>query len=1026
MKIDFRIDWGYQYLYSRRHYHPYYCWDGSLHCRNGVILETYKLDYPVIWYGPGHCARESKLPQAQWRSTTRRGMAGVRIVAEAAADAVFDLQTASGNFTFSAADILEKGRIEFPVGPKYLNCYVVVTRSKYYWSVPAQKIGQQVWEAQDLADKLPLREWARMQTVWIKPNGRLAFQANVAASPADHTEQLLHLVCMAADEYTPGQEKQVCDYFTIRLYCDGEKIAENTRFYRRHDKYMQMLEDLYFRFQVAPGVHTFEIENIHAEYHFLINRILLQNCQYQHLELSLPPWALAGEKLLGRIFAAYADSTKVSYPGGSCQLELQKGWNDFAFQINEPALNVQFRTSGGSVGVIPAVYALKDETPEVTVGYDLTVIPHDHSGTMDWLLDYTWRTRLGNLAVFRSFLYRKDQPGRYEVNDELLFHWADFCRTHNIYVEAATDFDSGALVKGAGNMLHYVGRHEWPGAVYARDPDAEWQSDDMKTAMEHYLKYLKIEVDRAHRAAPGRAAFGDASGGHRYCYMAGIDFIRSETMVPHTQHLCSQARPCAEVFRNGVWGVHIAIQHPMQPYYENHLGQYYLSLFQPWMMGANMIYEEDSLFCMFKEERQAWDDKLTKGKRDMTREFFRFVKTHPRSGRPVRKIAFIEGRYAAPFNGFICDSEQTPDYSVWGLFGKNDPAWGHRQPEKCRQLLDVLMPGACTHPLRQDFTKRRFFFSGTPYGDFDEIPAEAAAEYMQNYSLLLHLGWNTMIREDYDKLHSYVENGGTLIIALPQFSQHTRRDFLLDMEELNLWNNGDLSELCGVKVRGKGEIFSGMWNCADRMDYPEPDLSAIPSSSSEEDGSCHLAEIELTGGEAAVWDSFTGKPLIVRHQLGRGTVYLLTAYAYPGHEKLQKFMASFIAYHASKHLPECYISDHSKEVFWNMWQVSSSVRRLMLLNTDWSTAGNCKQVTVHTPEISFETTVVERRAKFLTVLENVVLESDESIHIEPLAPGRIRIHGSKVGKLYAHYRNNNVKELNINFTPRPFTDITLE
>ena len=81
----------------------------------------------------------------------------------------------------------------------------------------------------------------------------------------------------------------------------------------------------------------------------------------------------------------------------------------------------------------------------------------------------------------------------------------------------------------------------------------------------------------------------------------------------------------AEIFKDGEWGVHIAIQHSYQPYHENHLGQYYLSLYQPWMMGANMIYEEDCLFNMFKEERQAWDDALTKGKRDMTRYFFKFV-----------------------------------------------------------------------------------------------------------------------------------------------------------------------------------------------------------------------------------------------------------------------------------------------------------------------------------------------------------------------------------------------------------------
>ena len=111
-------------------------------------------------------------------------------------------------------------------------------------------------------------------------------------------------------------------------------------------------------------------------------------------------------------------------------------------------------------------------------------------------------------------------------------------------------------------------------------------------------------------------------------------------------------------------------------------------------MGAEGIYDEDSLFGLWSEERQVWDDILPKSRRDMTRKFYKFTATHPRQGKCVRNIAFLEGRYAAPFNGFICGTEQDPHYSVWGLFGNEAPEWGHGQPEKCRQLLDVLMPGA--------------------------------------------------------------------------------------------------------------------------------------------------------------------------------------------------------------------------------------------------------------------------------------------------------------------------------------------
>ena len=1020
MKLDFRIDWGYQYLYSRRHYHPFYHWDGHLECADGVIEKVFQLDYPVIWFGPGHCARETPLDSPRWKSTTRRGLAGIRVEAEVTENARFELVTLSGTFEFTAKEILSEGRIEFPVGPKYLGCHVIVTRTGYYWFRPPARPGQVIFEAEQLASTgNPLRDWARTRTIWIDPGKTLEFEAELPETHGDCDETVFHLTGMAAPGYTPGAEKQIHDFFPLTLSCDGRPVAEAVHYFREHDQYMQMLEDVWLRFPAVSGKHRFTLKNGNGKYFLLVSRLVLQQSEHRHLELSLPPWALAGEPLIGRIFAAEAGRTTVCWEDRELELQLQPGWNEFPFSIEKPGIDIPVSTET-TQGVVPAVYALEDESPEVMVGYDMTVVPHDASGEMDWLLDYTWRTRLGNLVVFRSFT-----PTDPATLDGLLARWGKFCCGHRIHVEAATSFDSGALTRAAGEMLHSVGRHEWPGAVYAFDPGFEWCSEDMKTAMEHCLKRLKIEIDRAHRASP-RAAFGDASGGHRYCYLAGADFIRTETMVPHTQHLCSQARPAAEALSNGEWGVHIAIQHAVQPYFENHLGIYYLSLFQPWMMGASMIYEEDSLFLMFKEERQAWDDLLTKGKRDMTREFFRFVKTHPRKGSPTRKIAFVEGRYAAPFNGFICGTDQTPDYPVWGLFGKNDPLWGHRQPEKCRQLLDVLMPGASTQPLRQDYTKRRFFFSGTPYGDFDEVPAEAKAEYFNRYSLLLHLGWNTMIAEDHDKLAGFVENGGTLLIGLPQFSRHVRRDFLEDMMDLDLWNDGDLSAFCGLKVKGPGKRYSGQWNAADRETFIIPELSAVPSKSPEEDGPCRLARLELAGAEPFIWDAMTGEALVCRFRKGKGAVYAITAYAYPGHEALQQVVAALIARLASENLPETRVEDPSREVFWNEWIEPGNVRRLMLLNTDWTTAGNRKRVAVDGGGVRFETDVTERQAKILTVLPGMVLEPDDpELHVE-VSAGRIRVHGTGVHRLTVHRAGREPEILKLDLTRNTCADIGLK
>ena len=117
----------------------------------------------MIWYGPGHCARETLLDSPQWKSTTRRGLAGIRVEAQAEENTLFTLKTLSGTFEFAASDILENGRIEFPVGPKYLGCYVIVTRTGYYHFQAKHKECVTVFEADDLkSETVPVRDWARM------------------------------------------------------------------------------------------------------------------------------------------------------------------------------------------------------------------------------------------------------------------------------------------------------------------------------------------------------------------------------------------------------------------------------------------------------------------------------------------------------------------------------------------------------------------------------------------------------------------------------------------------------------------------------------------------------------------------------------------------------------------------------------------------------------------------------------------------------------------------------------------------
>lgn len=960
MQLDFRIDWGYQYLYSRRHYHPTYIWDGSLFCENGSIEKIYKLDYPVLWYGPGHSAKETLLDAPCWTDKTKRGLSGIRVVAQVEENTVFTLTTASGTFRFTAAAIQKDGRIEFPVGPKYLGCFVTVTKTGYLWfrqPLPANAI---VFDA-DKNLPLPTHDWSRMRLGWLAPSASVSLEIDVPESTADVQETVMHTIAMAAPDYSPEKETPVVGDISLELQCDGETVRVFTRHYRFHDEFMQILEDEWQRMCIPAGKHVITLTNLHPTLNLAISRVVFTFSERNHGQLSVPAWALAGETVIGKVYAVKEGTVAVSVGDTVHTLTCTVGWNEFPV-CADTAGEVTVCTKKDSIK-IEIIDAAEEKNP-VKVGYDMTEIPHDDNGFMDWLLDYTQRTRLGNYVVFRSF--------NGAVPEQLMHKWGDYCRTHGIYVAASNEYMNGALIKGASEMFSDCGPHEYSGRVYARDPVEPQASKNMKEAAEKFRQYLRVKFDEIHTVSPF-AAMGDASGGIRYSFMEGADSVRAETMVGHTMTLLSQARPAAEALGTGRFGVHIAIQHHYQPYRSTHLGQYFLSVMQPWMMGAENIYEEDSLFGLWKEERQCWDDLLTKGKRDMTRNFFRFAKAHPRKGKCVRNIAFIEGRYAAPFNGFIAGSEQTPHYSVWGAFGNDAPTWGHGQPEKCRQLLDVLMPGANTHPLRQQYDKRRFFFSGTPYGDFDCVPTEAASDYMKGYRLLLHLGWNTMIEEDHAKLLDFVQNGGTLLTGIMQFATNTDRDFLSNMDTVSLWNNGDLRALCGFTVKGRGEAYSGQWNCADREKMPVAALSSAPNDSIDEDGTPYLADILPDTAQVVAWDKASGKPMLVKNRIGKGTVYTFTIWAYPGHEQFQPFAASVIADLCDKHKSDIYVEDVSNEVFWTRWDDGGDTT-LMLLNTDWTVAGNEKHVHIVTPAQTMAVTVKEREAMLVHVHNGKIAE----------------------------------------------------
>ena len=374
MRIDFRVDWGYVYLYSYDEMHPVYIWDGDLKCDKGEIAEIYQLDYPFSHYGVIFSAKETRLEKPEWHSRTQRRLSGIRVVADVEDDSTFTLSTQTGTFCFSVEELLSKGRVEFPVAPKYLGCAVTVTLTNHLWYRPQPKPEETILEAD--AFGLEVYERQRMKIGWMGPGQSAVFPVNVLPTDSDYVETLIQIVGMAAPEMAVEDETLVAnETLPFALYCDGQLILEYSRYYREHDFPVQMMEDDWIRVQLEPGTHVLEIKNLHDEIALGIHCMVIKQCEYNHGQLSVPGWALKGETLIGKVFAVKEDVISVSLNNYEiASVVCQPGWNEFEVKSEHSGI-IELSTATDKFSV--EIFDCAEETYPVKVGYDMTVVPHD-------------------------------------------------------------------------------------------------------------------------------------------------------------------------------------------------------------------------------------------------------------------------------------------------------------------------------------------------------------------------------------------------------------------------------------------------------------------------------------------------------------------------------------------------------------------------------------------------------------------------------------------------------------------------
>ncbi len=255
-------------------------------------------------------------------------------------------------------------------------------------------------------------------------------------------------------------------------------------------------------------------------------------------------------------------------------------------------------------------------------------------------------------------------------------------------------------------------------------------------------------------------------------------------------------------------------------------------------------------------------------------DFYDFVKANGTpEGQPESTIAIAKG------NNDLSSHEYTPNGAIAGMYNLADrnPAWRHGAPERGWNIVKkIFFPRP---PVLAPYLNR--FLSGTPYGMVDIVSFvrdQITAGFLSDhYRALLFAGWNTASERQYDELCGYVEAGGTLFISIPHLSTNDTRDasnYTVD----ELVHGGDFSHLCGVRIKGRGRRY--YWATApDRkgeLGFGLPRRFGILTT-------C-MGDLEVLDptAEALVVDDEGMEPVLLRRRCGKGSVYFLNSWSYPG------------------------------------------------------------------------------------------------------------------------------------------------
>ena len=318
-------------------------------------------------------------------------------------------------------------------------------------------------------------------------------------------------------------------------------------------------------------------------------------------------------------------------------------------------------------------------------------------------------------------------------------------------------------------------------------------------------------------------------------------------------------------------------------------------LYQQYLMGSRIIILESGsqstqagqytrpldAKAQYPHRNYSRDDEPVKNYRREMTDFYRFVKENPRSkGIPETPIAAVLGNCGS-FVGLYIDWFSAFSQHAQARENRN---WLYGDPERTDVALQQTLfpvPGDVLGEYHNSW------LGGSPFGQCDvvNIDSETRLSDIKRYRFLAYSGWNTMTPEIMKLLRAYVEQGGTLFISLPHFSTRLDREYKA-FEVKDLIAGGDLSELLDVKVTAR-EIGGGLVK-SSTIPLPKGVIRKEP-----------FAKIEA-GANVKTIVSAGSRPLLVQEKIGKGEVFLMLGWEYPGKEAIAPYYKAILSHLADQ------------------------------------------------------------------------------------------------------------------------------